>query len=196
MRTLQGQQSVMWRRIVMSNLNTSSSAASGHQMELQHDYIYTGLVNNNGFEERIPCICLLWRQLMHLPLQSTTFLLLYRQVKKKFASFVRTLEVWIRVRILVWCCFIWSVNLKFCFHLNFSQVPLVTHCFIFPGNKICVFKRLVNMVGQHWLSNIILFKHMNTAPRTRPEHILTNIWFLLIKFGVAESSSFYLNESD
>ena len=124
------------------------------------------------------------------------FLLLYRQVKKNFSSFVRTLEVWIRVRILVWCCFIWCINLKFCFHLNFSQVPLVTHCFIFPGTKICVFKRLVNMVGQHWLSNIILFKHMNTAPRTRPEHILTNIWFLLIKFGVAESSNFYLNESD
>ena len=97
---------------------------------------------------------------------------------------------------LFYLIYLLMINLKFCFHLNFSQVPLVTHCFIFPGNKICVFKRLVNMVGQHWLSNIILFKHMNTAPRTRPEHILTNIWFLLIKFGVAESSSFYLNESD
>lgn len=49
--------------------------------------------------------------------------------------------------------FIGSINLKFCFHPKFSQVPLCsTHCFIFHGSTICVYKRLVNMVGKQELA--------------------------------------------
>ena len=49
--------------------------------------------------------------------------------------------------------FIGSINSKFCFHPKFSQVPLCsTHCFIFHGSTICVYKRLVNMVGKQELA--------------------------------------------
>ena len=65
-----------------------------------------------------------------------------------------------RQRVMMWCgveavenIFIGSINLKFCFHPKFSQVPLCsTHCFIFHGSTICVYKRLVNMVGKQELA--------------------------------------------